>query len=327
MGHMQAQLDKIRSDAAECRLLSTLASSEKREMFVAMAEHLNGLAVEIEKSIAAGGDAPRTLSADADRPATENQATVAADPPAAEPRRSHGRRVLPWLLVIVAAIIAGASFWAKPIQQYYLSMSHARPAGPQAAVARRDDLPATGIVNPGNQQPAMRDMQDRLSAMADRVDKLERQVTDFRKAQLATTTGTAKAAPAAAADRPADSAASKPTAPEEFSSPLTTNSISQQQGSSPPAAPENSALARNSEAPSSAEAKGSAEDEVASTQPDNVSNANGGAARSEANAAAARPDHHRHRVAIGPPGCRHFRSYDAASGTYLDFDRRRRRCR
>ncbi|MBV8920168.1 MAG: BA14K family protein [Bradyrhizobium sp.] len=29
----------------------------------------------------------------------------------------------------------------------------------------------------------------------------------------------------------------------------------------------------------------------------------------------------------GPPGCRHFRSYDASSGTYTDYSGRRRACR
>jgi outer membrane biosynthesis protein TonB len=34
-----------------------------------------------------------------------------------------------------------------------------------------------------------------------------------------------------------------------------------------------------------------------------------------------------HDRAMGPGGCQHYRSYDAASGTYLGFDGQRRSCR
>ena len=52
MKDLQAHLDKIRSDAAECLLLSSLATDGKREVFTRMAEHLNALAFELEKTIA-----------------------------------------------------------------------------------------------------------------------------------------------------------------------------------------------------------------------------------------------------------------------------------
>src|SRR5258708_33660800 len=52
MTDIQAHLDKIRSDAAECILLSSLATDGKREVFARTAEHLNALASEIEKTIA-----------------------------------------------------------------------------------------------------------------------------------------------------------------------------------------------------------------------------------------------------------------------------------
>ena len=52
MMDLQVHLNKIRSDAAECRLLSSLATDGKGEVFAKTAEHLNALASDLEKTIA-----------------------------------------------------------------------------------------------------------------------------------------------------------------------------------------------------------------------------------------------------------------------------------
>src|SRR5258706_238727 len=52
MKDIQTHLNKIRSDAAECLLLSNLVTDGKREVFAKTAEHLNALALEVEKTIA-----------------------------------------------------------------------------------------------------------------------------------------------------------------------------------------------------------------------------------------------------------------------------------
>lgn len=55
MKDYQAYLEKLRSDAAECRLISDLATNkEKREMFDRLALHLGVLADQIEKAMLAG---------------------------------------------------------------------------------------------------------------------------------------------------------------------------------------------------------------------------------------------------------------------------------
>ena len=49
---MQAQADKLRTEAAECALIRDLATeTHKRELFNRLAERLNTLAVEVEKAI------------------------------------------------------------------------------------------------------------------------------------------------------------------------------------------------------------------------------------------------------------------------------------
>jgi hypothetical protein len=54
MKDMQAHLDKLRADAAECALIRDLATDpHKRALFTRLAEHLATLANEVETAIAA----------------------------------------------------------------------------------------------------------------------------------------------------------------------------------------------------------------------------------------------------------------------------------
>jgi hypothetical protein len=101
MKDIQAHLDKIRSDAAECLLVSTLVGDAKREVFAKTAQHLNALASEVEKTIATNG-------ADKGTRGESEHVARAGDPEAAiatniaathQPQAARPRRVLPWLLV------------------------------------------------------------------------------------------------------------------------------------------------------------------------------------------------------------------------------------
>jgi hypothetical protein len=54
MKDMRAHLEKLRSDAAECAMIRDLATDQtKRELFTRLAVHLETLALEIERAIAA----------------------------------------------------------------------------------------------------------------------------------------------------------------------------------------------------------------------------------------------------------------------------------
>ena len=51
MKDMQAQLEKLQRDAAECALIRDLATDpKKRELFTRLAEHLTVLASEVERA-------------------------------------------------------------------------------------------------------------------------------------------------------------------------------------------------------------------------------------------------------------------------------------
>jgi hypothetical protein len=57
MKDMQAQLEKLRTDAAECALIRDLATEpKKRELFTKLAAHLSVLADEVERAIAAAAE-------------------------------------------------------------------------------------------------------------------------------------------------------------------------------------------------------------------------------------------------------------------------------
>ena len=54
MQDMKAQLEKLRTDAAECALIRDLATDpQKRALFTRLAEHLGSLASEVEAAMAA----------------------------------------------------------------------------------------------------------------------------------------------------------------------------------------------------------------------------------------------------------------------------------
>jgi hypothetical protein len=55
MRDMQAQLEKLRTDAAECALIRDLATDpKKRDLFTRLADHLSVLAAEVERAIGEG---------------------------------------------------------------------------------------------------------------------------------------------------------------------------------------------------------------------------------------------------------------------------------
>jgi len=54
MEDMMAHLEKLRINAEDCALISKLAIDlQKRELFARLAEHLNALASEVERAMAA----------------------------------------------------------------------------------------------------------------------------------------------------------------------------------------------------------------------------------------------------------------------------------
>jgi len=178
MTDIQAHLNKIRSDAAECILLSTLVTDGKREVFARMAEHLNGLALEVERTIAAiGADAAR---------AADHKEAVAADIAATDiaaadhQQAARPRRMLAWLSVIVLGVIAGAFFWTNnPAKEYLSTLQSKHETSPAPQDATKQAIVA---LLSGEQRERQRFM-EQLATLVARLDNLERALENLKTAR------------------------------------------------------------------------------------------------------------------------------------------------
>lgn len=175
MNNLQAHLDKIRSDAAECRLLSNLASEEKKTLFAKMAEHLTSLALEIENTMAAQGASMAPA-------AVHHEAVITVSPPTQHQRAKRSLRVIPWLIIVivVSVVATGAVLWVpKPLEKYWLFFN-LRP-GHDLPQARADNankaMPSTAA--PGERKI----FTEQLGALAERVANLERAIDSLTKTE------------------------------------------------------------------------------------------------------------------------------------------------
>ena len=323
MTDIQTHLSKIRSDAAECILLSGLATDDaRREMFVKTAEHLNLLAFEIEKTIAANsaksphGEGVTLVPlaqeelVTTDIAAVNKHAAGSGDPekavdadiavahhqPAARPRR-----MLPWLLVIVLGGIVWAFLWAnKPVKDYWtlLSTLPSKLSALQStheASSSQDDTKQALATLLSEEQADRKRLSDQIGALSARLDN------------LVTALGNLKISRGEVAGPPnkigvedqAPIAEPKSVAPE-------TKPVYREQNNIP--APE---------APAAAKQSGGVPPPIGS--PESVDQVG-------AIAVAPRRAELEPRKPSGPVGCMQFRSFDPVSGTYTTLDGRRREC-
>jgi hypothetical protein len=295
MEDIHAHLEKIRSDAAECILLSALVPDGKREVFARTAEHLNALASAVEKTIATNG-------ADVVRAAKGVEA-IATDIAAApsQQQAARPRRMLPWLLVIVlGVVIGGAFFWANnPMKQYSLIASLRSKHEPSPALSQ-DETKQLITTLLAREQGENKKLMEQLNALAARVDNAERALDNLEAARAAAVVDSSNQEPLGTIEKPATTEA-KHSPPEDMPVRPEQNRTS---------ALENPAPAKQSD--------GLAHVGGPLVEPVDQVGAISVARRQ------ARLDP-RKRI-IGPPGCTQFRSFDADSGTYTTFEGRRRPC-
>src|SRR6266850_966007 len=173
MTDIQAHLDKIRSDAAECILLSSLATDGKREVFARTAEHLNALASEIEKTIATNtvDKGTRDESVHVARPADHEQAVVADIAVAHQQPAARPRRTLPWLLVVILGGIV-AAFWANnPVKEHW-SLSPTLQSKRETSPAPQDETKQAIATLLSGEQAERKILMEQLGALAARLDSL-----------------------------------------------------------------------------------------------------------------------------------------------------------
>lgn len=166
MKDMQAHAKKIRSDAAECLVLSSLVSEERRPLFGRIAEHLNSLALEIETE---------TLNGVPDEPSPEpgphaEQPAVPID----QKRAGRSWRLLPRSLPVVLIVSAVAAVWA--VNRTHFTFSNQLPKAAAESQASAHDF-ATLL---SEEREERRIFSDQLSAVITRLDSLAKDVDDLK---------------------------------------------------------------------------------------------------------------------------------------------------
>lgn len=165
MKDMQAHAKKIRSDAAECLMLSNLVTEERRHLFARIADHLNSLALEIETE---------TTTNIADRPIAVNQPEVVSVNHDAAPANQLQQAPRSWRqltlsLLVTLIVVAGAFFWAMNRAEIHsLSLANLLPKTNPAPNDLKNEL-ATILSDQTNERKAIR---DQLSAVTVRLDDL-----------------------------------------------------------------------------------------------------------------------------------------------------------
>jgi hypothetical protein len=300
MKDIQTHLDKIRSDAAECLLLSSLVTDGKGEVFAKTAQHLNALASELEKTIA-------TNSADkgarGDREymsrAGDREEAVATDMTVVH-QAARPRRTLAWLLAVGLAGVVGTFFWANNPAKEYWSFPSLRSKQETSPTAQ-DEMKQAIAALLSREQGERKILMEQLSGLAARVDNLARAVDNLRTTH-AEIAGPSNKGSVGAEEKP-PVVETAPSAPEE----------------KPVRKDENRASTLESPTgPRQSDGVPSATDSLHIEAVDRVGAIPVSPRRGELDP---------RKPTIGPAGCTQFRSFDPVSGTYTTLEGRRRQCR
>ena len=293
MTSLRTHLDKIRSDAGECMLLSKLAPDGKGEMFAKTAEHLNALAFELEKTIAKSNAHTGTRGDGAsERPAGDPEEPVAGNIVTAHHQKAaQPRRMLTWLFVIMLGGIVGFFWSAEPAKRYWSLYALQSKQETSPALQHQSAEAIAALLSAEHAERKI--LMEQVSALTARVDNLTT-ITDKLKAAHAEIAGQSN----------------KPTITSEEELPVSKEKSS--------AAEEKLAIGESltstSESLSAAKQSGGALPEPV----DRVGSVPLPPRRAELDP---------RKSIVGPLGCTQFRSFDPISGTYTTLDGRRRQCR
>jgi BA14K-like protein len=288
MKTMQAHAKKLRSDAAECLMLSNLVTEERRHLFARIAEHLNSIALEIEtESVTIVPEGPGAVFPK-QAEFTDHHAAPADPQPSA-----RSWRQLPWSLFAALILIAGTAFWAiNRIETQTFSLSNLLQKTESASRNSNEDLAALFSDERGERKV----LREQLSGLIVRLDGLAKELDDLKSLR----TGTS--APSSKGTIGQEDASSMEIKPPPVEAKVTRTGTNSALMETP--APEQTL------GPSLATANPSSEgsDQVGTIPP-------------------TRAELDLRKLTTGPAGCTHFRSFDPVSGTYTTFDGRRRPCR
>jgi hypothetical protein len=158
MKDIQIHLEKLRKEAAECFVVSNLATDpERRELFARVGGHLQELASGVQNAMAA--EPANEASAEDTKVVDSKEATTT-------------RRMLPWVLVLVLLTAAGAFVWARaeraPSPVTALETKAEPPPAPQ------EDIKEAIAKILSAEEEKRRLLTEQLGTLAARIDNLEK---------------------------------------------------------------------------------------------------------------------------------------------------------
>ena len=179
MKDIQTHLNKIRSDAAECLVLGTLAPDGKQAMFTRIAEHLNALAMDLEKTMA---------TATINLGGTSEKENVVVNAPPHPGKAVRPRHYLRWAGIFVLGVVVSGTLlgWLTErtsLDRYWsLVVPTHRPGDP--ATRDNPNQMQTAIVS--TEQVERKALSERMTALAGRLDNLDGKIDSLEKASAET---------------------------------------------------------------------------------------------------------------------------------------------
>ena len=167
MKELEIQLEKLRSEAAECRILSDVATDpEKRELFAKVGQHVAALVAGVEGALAAGSANVAPAADDLEKTAGADT-TLVDEKQATKPRGMLSFYAL--LVLLVLTVAAGTLVW--PHGEKNSSLSAQAKAEPPPAP--QEGTPAIARLSPAEEEK-LKLLLDQLGALVARLDNLER---------------------------------------------------------------------------------------------------------------------------------------------------------
>ncbi len=180
MSDVQRVLEKLRSEVAECLVVSNVATDpEKRQLFARVAEHISGLASAVQKELVVPADVVEVVN---QKPTnaihgSESKEAKAANSIIVPNHATELLRMHPWLAVVVLLAAAGAFvlIWAEKDSSFTaLEAKVDPPQAPQEGNQAIADLKQAIIEFRSAEDDKRRLLSQQLDALAARVDNLEK---------------------------------------------------------------------------------------------------------------------------------------------------------
>jgi hypothetical protein len=181
MSDVQKVLEKLRGEAAECLVVSNVATDpEKRELFARVAEHIGGLASAVQNELVVPANAVDVVNRE---PAnlilgSESKKAKAANSTIVPKYATELLRMHPWLAVVVLLAAAAAFVLIRAEKDSSFTALEAKVDPPQApreatnqAIA---DLKQTIMDFRSAEDDKRRLLSQQLDALAARIDNLEK---------------------------------------------------------------------------------------------------------------------------------------------------------